>query len=169
MFGSVRKWWNRPCGGREVLALALPLFISTGAWSVLLFVDRMFLLWVSKEAMASAMPAGAAYWAMVCFPLGLAGYVNTFVAQYNGSDQPRRVAAALWQGMRVGVYATPLFLLAIPLAPWLFGWAGHSQQVLAYETVYFQWLAAAAGPAVITSAQAAYFTGRGKTVVVDLI
>jgi multidrug resistance protein, MATE family len=63
------SWWSRPCGGREVLSLTLPLVISTGSWSVMLFVDRMFLLWYSADMMAATMPAGVLYWTMICFPI----------------------------------------------------------------------------------------------------
>jgi len=90
------NWWSRPCGGREVLRLALPLMISAGSWSVMLFVDRMFLFWHSTQAMAAAMPAGVLHFALVCFPLGVAVYVNTFVAQYKGAGRPGRIGVANW-------------------------------------------------------------------------
>ena len=48
------NWWTRRCGGREVLALALPLVVSTASWTLMHFIDRMFLLWYSKEAIAAA-------------------------------------------------------------------------------------------------------------------
>ena len=75
------------------------------------FVDRMFLLWYSEESMAAVMPAGMVHFAMVCFPLGVASYVNTFVAQYHGAGHPHRIGPAVWQGARVGFYCMPLFLL----------------------------------------------------------
>ena len=53
------------------------------------FIDRMFLLWHSTEEMAAAMPAGMVHFALVCLPLGVASYVNTFVAQYHGAGHPR--------------------------------------------------------------------------------
>lgn len=78
-----------------MLALALPLVISTASWTVMNFADRMFLLWSSTEAMAAAMPAGMLYFTMVCFPLGVAVYVNTFVAQYEGAGCPERIGAVV--------------------------------------------------------------------------
>jgi MATE family multidrug resistance protein len=42
------NWWSRPCGVKEVLAMAAPLVISTASWSLMHFVDRMFLLWHSS-------------------------------------------------------------------------------------------------------------------------
>jgi len=75
--------------------LTLPLVISTGSWSVMMFVDRMFLMWYSADMMAATMPAGMMYWSLICFPLGVASYVNTFVAQYFGAKRPDRIGAAL--------------------------------------------------------------------------
>ncbi|MCA9224247.1 MAG: hypothetical protein KDA47_01485, partial [Planctomycetales bacterium] len=91
------SWWTRPCGGRDVLRVALPLVISTGFFSLMLFVDRLFLFWHSKQAMAAAMPAGMLHWTMVCFPIGVATYANTFVAQYHGAKRPERIGATIGQ------------------------------------------------------------------------
>ncbi len=163
------SWWSRPCGGREVLAIALPLFISTGTWSVMMFTDRMFLLWYSSDALAAVLAGGMLYWTMICFPVGVAGYINTFVAQYFGAERPERIGAATWQGIWIGVYATPLFLVAIPLAPHVFHWAGHDPRVIPSEIGYFQIMCFAAPAAVIAAAQEAMFTGRGVTRVVMLV
>ena len=160
------SWWARPCGGREVLQIALPMVISTGFWSLMLFIDRMFLLWHSPDEMAAALPAGMLYWSMTCFFLGVAMYVNTFVAQYFGAGKPERIGLAVWQGLRLGIYATPLFLVFVPLAPYIFALAGHSPEMQAHEVIYFQVLAFGAGAEVIAAAMASFFTGRGVTRVV---
>ena len=49
-----------PGGYRELLRVAVPLVIATGAHSVQFFVDRLFLSWHSQEAIAAASPAGMA-------------------------------------------------------------------------------------------------------------
>jgi len=159
-------WWNRPCGGRDVFRLALPLVISTASWSLTLFVDRMFLLWHSTSQMAAAMPAGMLHFTLLCFPLGVASYVNTFVAQYEGSGGRRRIGLAVWQGVRLGIAATPLFLLTIPLAPLVFAAAGHEPHLAALETIYYQVLAFGAGGTIVAAAMTSFFTGRGETKVV---
>ncbi len=164
--GHGENWWRRPCGGREVLVLALPLVISMGSWSLMHFVDRMFLLWHSTPAMAAVMPAGMLYFTVICFPLGVAMYVNTFVAQYEGARRPERIGAVVWQGMRVGIYAMPLFLATIPLAPAVFGLAGHDPQVACLEVIYYQVLCFGAAGQVVAAAMSSFFTGRGRTAVV---
>ena len=79
---SIKQRWNSKAGYREVLAIAIPLILSTASWSVQHFVDRMFLAWYAPEAIAAAMPAGMVYFSIVSVFMGTAGYASTFVAQY---------------------------------------------------------------------------------------
>ncbi len=159
------KWWNRPCGGREVLILALPLVISTMSWTVMNFTDRMFLLWYRPDgmAMAAAMPAGMLFFTFFCFPSGVASYVNTFVAQYHGAGRPERIGAALWHGLRVGVLAIPVFLAFAPFALFVFQLAKHEPELAVMEATYFRVMCYGAGGGLFSVALSAFFTGRGKT------
>jgi MATE family multidrug resistance protein len=164
-------WWSRPCGGREVLAIALPLVVSTMFWSIQWFVDRMFLMWHSTEdlpEMTASLPAGMAHWTMICFPMGLAAFVNTFVAQYHGAGKPERIGLAVAQGVRMGWITTPLFLLAFPLAPYLF-LNSTNPKVAILEVEYFQYLSLGGGAVVIGSALSSFYTGRGMTGIVMLV
>ncbi|MBW1709050.1 MAG: MATE family efflux transporter [Deltaproteobacteria bacterium] len=155
--------WRGEGGYREVLVLAIPLILSTGAWAVQHFVDRMFLAWHSPEALAAAMPAGALNFAFVSLFLGTAIYVNTFVAQFFGAELHDRIGPALWQGVYVGLIAGLLHLLLIPLAGFFFGLAGHAPHVQKLEIDYFQILCLGTGPMVASSAMAGFFSGRGRT------
>jgi MATE family multidrug resistance protein len=166
---AATSWWSRRCGGREVLTLAIPLVVSTGSWTLMNFIDRMFLLWHSTDEMAAAMPAGMVHFALVCLPLGVASYVNTFVAQYHGAGHPRRIGPAVWQGVRVGLLCVPLYLTLIPLAPWLFRLAGHDARMAHFEAIYFQTVAWGAGAEVIAAALSAFFTGLGINRVVMVV
>lgn len=162
-------WWSRPCGGRDVLTIALPLVVQTAFWSVMWFIDRMFLMWYSRDAMAAALPAGMFFWAMICFPQGIASFVNTFVAQYYGAGRPERIGLAVKQGIWFGWITVPLFLLALPLAPLLFRGAGATPEIVRQEVLYFQMLALGAGPLIIAAAMSSFYTGRGLTWVVMLV
>jgi multidrug resistance protein, MATE family len=163
-----QNWWTRPCGGREVLAVALPLIVQTCFWSIMWFIDRLFLSWYSKEATAAALPGGMYHWTMICLPVGIASYVNTFVAQYYGAGRYRRIGNAVKQGIWFAWATVPIFLLSIPLAPWLFSGVG-SPEIRHEQTIYFQVLALGAGAAVITGAQSSFYTGRGLTAIVMLV
>ena len=115
------------------------------------------------------MPAGMLYFAILCLPLGVALYVNTFVAQYEGAGRPERIGLSVWHGVRIGVFAFPLFLATIPLAPTFFRLAGHSPQVAHLEVIYYQVVTFGAGGMLISAALATFFTGRGQTRVVMLV
>lgn len=163
MIRLVQHWWGRRCGGREVLGIALPLIISTSSWTLMHFIDRMFLMWHSKAELAAAMPAGMLHFSMLCIPIGIALYVNTFVAQYHGAGRHARIGSVVWQGIWVAAISTPILLLTIPLAPYLFSNVGHTADVARLETRYFQVLTWGAGGAVLCAALASFFTGRGDS------
>ena len=163
------NWWTRPCGGREVLAIGLPMMISTGFWSLQWFIDRMYLMWYSSDAMSASLPAGMFHWTMICFPGGIASYVNTFVAQYYGAGHKERIGLAVGQGVRFAWIMTPLFLLSIPLAPLLLGKSGASDEISQLSIQYFQILAFGAGATVLSNALSSFYTGRGLTRVVMVV
>ena len=164
-----RHWWSGECGVREVMALALPLVVSTMSWTVMNFVDRMFLLWHSQEEMAAAAPAGFLLFTFMCFPLGVAAYANTFVAQYEGAGTRRRIGLVVWQAVWVALLATPLFVGSVPLARAVYQYAGHPETVQAYEVSYYRILSMAAGAALCSAALSSFFTGRGKTRIVMIV
>ena len=160
------NWWNRPCGVREVLAIALPLVISTMSFSVMHFCDRMFLAWYDTGAMAAAAMAGALNWTVFSFPMGIAGYANTFVAQYHGAGRPEQIGAAVWQAARIALFAAPLFIVAAIFSPQLFQFFGHETQLLWNEVLYFRTLAFASCAIVLGAAFSSFFIGRGQTRIV---
>ncbi|MFH0922372.1 MAG: MATE family efflux transporter, partial [Fibrobacterota bacterium] len=88
--------WREPGGYREILVMALPLILSTGSWSIFMFVSRMFLSWYSPEALAASVPAGIMEYTVVSLFQGTASYAGTFVAQYYGAGQKHRIGAGVW-------------------------------------------------------------------------
>ena len=96
------------------MAVALPLLVSTASWTVMNFVDRMFLLWVSETSFAAALPAAMLEWTIFCLPMGIASYVGTFVAQYYGAGRYERVGAAMAQAVRFSLCVTPVLLVGVP-------------------------------------------------------
>ena len=160
------SWWGRPSGGREVLRVALPLVVSSLSWTIMTFVDRMMLNWVSGAAMAAAFSGGMVWFLLLCLPLGICSYANTFVAQYDGARQSERVGAVVWQAVWIALALSPMVLLAIPLARPLFAYADHGSAALALEVEYFQALCWGGPAMLIAQAAAAFYSGRGQTWVV---
>lgn len=157
------NWWSRPCGPGDVLRLALPLVISTATWTLMTFCDRMFLMWHSPQEMAATLPASMVHFAVLCFPLGICTYTNTFVAQYYGARRYDRIGIALGQGLRVAMFAAPVLLLMAPFMPQVFLWAGHEPQLASYESIYYQVLSLGAVAVLANNTLRSFFMGRGET------
>src|SRR3569623_1210419 len=168
MLQQVDSWWQRPAGLRDVLKMALPLIVSTLSWSLLNFTDRVFLVRYSADAVAAALPAGMMAFLVICFPLGVAAYVNTFVAQYQGAGRHERIGPVVWQALFIGFASVPLAIATIPLAPSFFGWIKHPPVIAQLEAEYYQAICWGEGFVVICSALSSFFTGRGdvRTVMV---
>ena len=169
MLASVRNRWSSVGGYRDFLALALPLILSTASWSIQHFVDRVFLAWHSTQSMAAALPAGMSNFVFVSFFLGLAGYVNVFVAQYVGARRPDRVGASIWQGTYLSGGAGIAALGLLPLARPLFDLIGHDPGIRAEEVAYFRILCFGTGPFVLSTALSCFYSGQGKTWVVLIV
>jgi MATE family multidrug resistance protein len=163
------SWWARPGGGREVMRVSAPLVVSAMSWTVMTFIDRVMLNWVSGAAMAAAFTSSAAWFAMLSLPLGVCSYTNTFVAQYDGAGQPQRIGQVFWQAIWIAVGFAPFVLLAIPLAPALFAMARHSDEATQLEITFFQTLCLGAPALILAQSGSAFYSGRGRTWVVMLV
>lgn len=162
----LKNRWTEKNGYGEVLKLAFPLILSTGSWSLQHFIDRMFLTWYSPAAIAASLPAGMVNWTLVSLFVGMAAYVNTFVAQYYGARRPERIGPAVWQGIWLSLLAAAIILPFYPLAGRIFGIFGHTPEVQELETVYFRILLIGAPFAVLSNAVSGFFSGLGRTWVV---
>ncbi|HET6423753.1 MAG TPA: MATE family efflux transporter [Planctomycetaceae bacterium] len=154
---------HRPGSYAELLAIAIPMMMSSGTQSIMHVIDRMFVTWLSQDALAAALPAGILYWSCLSLPFGIASYINTFVAQYDGAGKPERVAAAVWQGLYFSVVAGLLMSLMAPWSDAIFNFIGHAPEVARLEAIYFSWLCWGGVPAVMQTVLSAFFTGRGDT------
>lgn len=162
----MRKLWEGPGGGREVLLVAYPLILGHMSFTVQTFVDRLFLTWYSAEAVAGAVTSLFTVWSLIALFTGTGEYLTAFIAQYFGARRPERIGPALWQGVYFSL-AAGLFVLALaPLAEPVFALAGHDPQVRTYEVEYARILMAGAFPVVLMATLSTFFAGRGNTVVI---
>lgn len=160
--GPEASRWRAEGGLREALVTALPLMVSTLSWTVMNFIDRVLLLWYSPDAVAAALPSGIFAFTVICFPLGVASYVSTFVAQYYGAGRTHRIGPVTWQGIWIGFAAVPAALAVVPFAPRLFAFGDNPATVVAMEIEYFTSLSFSGGAIVLSGALSAFFTGRGR-------
>lgn len=163
MTPRLTKRWNEPNGYRTVLAIGLPLVVSMTSITVMQFTDRIFLARYSVDAIAAALPAGITQHAFLGFCMGLVSYVNVFVAQYIGADNPRRVGASLWQALYAALIFGVAVALLAPLAEPLFRLGGHAPAVQKLEVVYFQILCLGSFMPLLGAALSGFFSGRGMT------
>jgi len=152
-----------PGGYREVIHIAWPLVVSMGSFTVMQFVDRMFLAWHSPVSIQAALPAGILSFTFICTFMALCGYANTFVAQYHGAGDPVGCSRSTMQAVWLAIFTWPILLLTIPLGLWLLVVSGHSPEVLAEERIYFMILTAGGVVVPLGAAISSFFTGRGET------
>jgi MATE family multidrug resistance protein len=134
------------------------------------FIDSALLMnKISVTAMAAAYSAGIIWFAVMSFMFGLCSYVGTFVAQFLGDGQPRKIGAAVWQGVWLGLAFSVVLPIVRALAPALFGLFKHDPAMEAMEVQFFQTLCFGAPGLLAAQALEAFFGGRGKTWVVMLV
>ena len=147
----------------EVLRVAFPIVLTTASFTVMQFIDRVFLAWHSDTALRAALPAGMLALTLTTFFQTLAGYSSTFVAQWHGAGRKRECARSAWQGIWMGLLTWPLSWLLIPVGWAALGWAGHDAEMLRAERIYYVILMAMGGGAAVGQAVTGFFGGRGDT------
>ncbi len=165
-FARLGHWWKSDWGPGPLIKLALPLMISAGFVSLTLFTDRTLLYWQSEAATSAAMVAGAVYWTTVCLPMGLLGYVSTFVSQYRGANQPLRIGVVYQHAMALAWSIIPFLLIEFLLAGQFFLWAGHGEQLARQEATYLRVLLVGGVGVLFYSVQSGLLTGQGRTATV---
>lgn len=148
---------------KEVLHLAWPLIIANGFWIIQTTVDRIFLSQYSTNALAAATAVNSLFWAPMALVQNTASYSMTFTAQYYGSRQFEKIGASVWQSFYISVMGGLLFLLLIPLAPFIFGLLGHPEVLIQLEVNYFISLCLSAAPLSILASLGGFFAGIGKS------
>ncbi|MEN8255336.1 MAG: MATE family efflux transporter [Verrucomicrobiota bacterium] len=158
---------SRPFGGwRELMQVAWPLIINSGTFAVLHFCDRLFLSWYGEAEFRASLPAGILFFTLICGFMAMAGFANTFVAQFWGAGDKEGCARATAQGIFFSLIAFPLIMILTPAGLWMLRLGGHGAEVLALEEEYFRILMWCGGGIVLSSALSSFFSGRGKTFVI---
>lgn len=147
----------------EVLRVAVPLMISTGMFSLVLFADRTLLFQHEPSEMGAAMAAGNLFWVVICVFVGIASMTGAIVSQYVGAGQRSRIGRMLWQSVWFSLATMPLFLLAAYFAEPLFRWTDQAPSLIAPETIYFQILMWGGTGEVLQTALSGFFSGTHRT------
>lgn len=150
----------------EVWRVALPLMVSAGTFSLVLFADRTLLLWHDGESMSASMAGGNFFWVLVCLPVGIASMTGAIVSQYVGSHQQRKIGRFLWQSVWLSLLTTPVFVGVAFIARTLFAATGQPEHLLELEATYLRLLMIGAVGLVLESALSGFFSGTERTRVI---
>jgi len=156
------SWWLRPCGGVDVLRQAIPLIISCGSLSLMNFTDRVFLAHLPGDSMTASFTGGMLFWTTVSLPTATAAFVTTFVAQYHGSGNYRRIGRVVWQGIWFGFIMMPILMLLFEQFAQAFLWFGHDSKLIELERTYYFYLLLGSAATISGEAAASFFRGQGK-------
>ncbi|MEM9588328.1 MAG: MATE family efflux transporter [Planctomycetota bacterium] len=150
----------------EVIRVALPLMVSTGTFSLVLFADRTLLLWYDGACMSASMAAGNAFWTLICVPVGIVSMTSAIIGQCIGSGQPALVGRLLWQVLWLALLCVPLFAACAWFAPELFAGFGQPTELIGLESTYLRILMCGAIGIVIEAGLSGFFSGTERTYVI---
>lgn len=153
----------------EVLRVAVPLMVSTGMFSLVLFVDRTLLLWHEPSQMGAAMAAGNLFWVCICVFVGIASMTGAIASQYVGAGQRSRIGRLLWQSIWFSLATIPLFLVLGWNAEHLFRWTDQTPKLIPMEAVYFRVLMWGGAAEVMQTALSGFFSGTHRTRTIAII
>lgn len=150
----------------EVLRVALPLMVSTGTFSLVLFIDRTFLLWFNGESMSASMAGGNLFWSLVCVPVGVVSMTGATIGQYAGANRHRQIGRFLWQATWISLATIPVFGLVAWFARDLFVLTGQPPHLHTMEAAYLRLLMAGAPAVVLEAGWGGFFAGTQRTPVI---
>jgi MATE family multidrug resistance protein len=155
---------HEPGSIKEVLTIFLPLMLLLLSTSIMILVDRMILARYNVDTMNAVGTAANAMSAFTCAFIATASIAEIFVGQYNGLNQPKKLAIPVWQMLWFALFSSVVF---IPLA----FWSGHwfLPDSIYNEAFPFYFLLVLIGPVfTAVSALSAFFIGQGKTFFVTI-
>lgn len=154
---------------REILTIALPSVATMTSYTLMQFVDGLMVSRITPRDdiyLSAQGNGGMAVWILMSTIVGLAGIINTYVAQNLGAGRPERGSAYAWQGLWIALAAQVLLVPYLLALPSIFASLGHEARLVELETGYARVLLAGAGLTIATRALAQYFYGLHRPWVV---
>jgi len=161
---------TQPAAGslREMLIIALPMVVSHGCETVMIFTDRLFLSQLGSVPMNAALVGGLTSYMLMTFFVGLVGYATALVAQYLGALRRTDCALVVTQAFFICLTAYPLILATVPLIHWLFALMESAPVQLRAQLQYFDLLIYGTLFGLLRTVLNSFFSGIGRTRVVML-
>ena len=154
--GSLKNIWQ----------ISLPILLTMLSSHLMHFIDRIFLLHHSVEALNTASIAGNFCMTIIYFFIGIASTAEVFVGQYHGQKQYAKLRAPTWQMLYFSLASIVVFWPIIYLTRFFNPFpAAYAETGFIYQAIIL-----AAGPIYPAFiALAAFFVGRGKTLLITII
>lgn len=148
---------------QELIAIAIPMVVSQGAFAIMIFTDRFFMSMISPTHMAASLGGGVTFYFCISLFIGLLSYANALVAQYYGSGQWGKCSRVLTQGIALCILFVPLLVVITLAASNMFVAMGHDPAQAEMEETYFLVLMWGSVIVLIKACFASFFSGIGKT------
>ena len=148
---------------KRILNIALPIVISRAAYTVMLFVDRLFLSRVGKYELAASMSGGLSSFVLSSFFDGLVGYSTALIAQYYGAGRRKMCTRTTTQAIYLALASYPILLCFVPVIKYVFVVSGQDPELAHLATVYARMLLMGSIFVILRTALGSFFVGIGKT------
>ncbi len=149
--GSVKQLWK----------VSFPMMINYLSMTGMLFADRLFLSWHSTNSLNASVEAGTFAWAFIVAIITLAAMSEVFVAQFNGAKKYHLLGKATWQMIHFSLISALFFYPIAIYGTSLFFTEGSLQWI------YFRMLLLFGPLYALISAFGGFYTGQGKTKVMQ--
>jgi MATE family multidrug resistance protein len=154
---------NQRVGYRRLFFIALPLTAQMLSYSLMTFIDRIFMSSYDATQFAAVLPSGMLGFGISAFFYGIVWFVGTLVAQYYGAGQRHHMTRAMWQGIWFSVFSSFLLIGLIPVVPSLFTLFKHKEDIIEYEKIYLTLMLINTCFGLFAGAISGLFSGIGKT------
>lgn len=149
-----------------MIALALPMIVSYGCDTVMMFCDRVLLSKLGPDMMNACVGGGISAFMMASFGFGMIGYSTALVAQYFGAGQKDKCRVVTTQAWVVALGLYPIALLCRPLVHDLFRSFGVPASQMDAQIAYFDIMTYGTFFIFIRQSLSGFFSGIGRTRVV---
>ncbi len=164
-----------PAKARSILSrliqLAIPTIVGTTSLTVMQFIDGWLVSLLDRQGidggvnLAASFNGGLTAFVPLALCFGVAGLVNTFVAQYVGDGRPETGVRFAWQGIWLSIFSIPIFvILALGMGD-IFRLFGHSGDLLRLETLFARYMLATAPINFAGLVIGSFFLGLHKPVI----
>lgn len=152
-------------GIRELLVIAWPIIGSMFSFTLMNFVNALWVGPLGQNAVAGVGFGSVMLYAVHGFGMGVLSGLKISVAQATGARDERTARRLAWQGLHLGLWLGLGEMAFIAIGDPLFGLFGSGEgEVHQVAVDYFTGRAAGAVPAFIMLALTQYLQGRGRTV-----